>query len=221
MVYEISIPANFTYMFQDWLRIDQRLWQYLRLWNIFRAIHIYKWWTVIFWPFELLLGVLHVLGMSHVLMYCLKTKSTRSLTPEELQIGKLVFGSQMDYQLVRLNPASKIARKLKIAFVTGNQINFDQRMSDRLLVHELTHVFQFQQVGIVYIPRCLKAQHSREGYDIGEVLDHIDILNGLSHLGKLNYEQQAELLETLFVQRNNAALAYNFHRVVNRMNMKV
>lgn len=197
-------------MLLDWLRFDVRLMQWLRLWNVLKAIHIYGWWAILCWPFELILGSLHVFGVSHVLQLLLNGRHARMLSVEEKQIAASIFQDKINYSLVRLNGKSRIARRMRIAFVTGNLINFYRGMSYKLFVHEMTHVFQFQCVGLVYIPRCLMAQYSREGYNFGKVEDHEDILRGESRLSKLNYEQQAEFVETIYAnQEAESILAMN------------
>jgi len=209
------------HMFADWLRFDIRFFQFLSIWNLPKIIRIYGWWTIIFWPFEWMLGLLHLIGFSHVAQPLLKNRSTRRLNEREINIAKSIFGDRLKYDLVSMNGSSRIARRLRIAFVTGNQINFNDKMSEPLLIHELTHIYQYQQVGLVYIPRCLKAQYSREGYNFGEVVDHLDILNGSTGLGKLNYEQQAEFLETLYAQRATYTLASGLSGTFHNLNFTV
>lgn len=172
--------------------------QWLRLWDVSNAIHIYGWWVIVCWPFELVLGSLHVFGLGHIIQILLSNRHTRVLNPTEMSIAHSIFADKINYALVRLHGKSRISKKFRIAFVTANQINFARGMSYNLFIHEMTHVYQYQRVGLVYIPRCLMAQYSREGYDFGTVEQHWDIIRGEAKLNKLNYEQQAEFIETIY-----------------------
>ena len=42
-------------------------------------------------------------------------------------------------------------------------------MQNSILIHELTHVWQFEKMGSVYIPYALIAQQSKMGYNYGGV----------------------------------------------------
>ncbi len=204
-----------------WLKFYKRVRQFFLLFNLPRIIHIYSWMTVVFWPFELVVGILHILGLGHFIQFILQSRKTRKLTSHECEIARSMFGDLIDLDAVRLNPISRIAERMNIAFVTANQVNFNTVMSDALLIHELTHIYQYQQVGLVYIPRCLKAQTSKAGYDFGAIEDHYDILNGQAGLWKLNYEQQAEFLESLYVSRQTNTLLAGVNSSFNSLNFTV
>jgi hypothetical protein len=110
----------------------------------------------------------------------------RSLTPAERADGELVFADTIDWDRVfiatdtptnsiifgiqdwaRNDPASR-------AFVTGNLINFDADdvpIERFTLIHELTHVWQNQNVGPIYLGHAIFAQVAMkdEAYNYGYV----------------------------------------------------
>lgn len=120
--------------------------------------------------------------------------SYRSLTTQEIADGQFVFGDSVDWDTIAIaqegpfndivfgiqnwgneNPSSR-------AFVTGNLINFDVDAAfDRAtLIHEITHVWQNQNIGPVYLAHAIAAQTVGDGYNYGysEAENFIDIPNG-------------------------------------------
>ena len=67
-------------------------------------------------------------------------------------------------------------------------------MQNSLLLHELTHVWQFQQLGAVYIPRALAAQRSVAGYNYGGVSNLSAQLSKDKTIFTFNLEQQADIV---------------------------
>jgi hypothetical protein len=71
-------------------------------------------------------------------------------------------------------------------------------MQNSTLMHELTHVWQFEQMGSVYIPRAIRAQKSKMGYNYGGV----SALKTSREQGKsflsFNLEQQGDIISDYF-----------------------
>jgi hypothetical protein len=90
------------------------------------------------------------------------------------------------------------------AFTTWHTINMpaeghSARSNLDVVVHELTHVLQYERAGTVYMVEALRAQSSTEGYDYGK-LDGLDArLRANQHLASLNREQQASVAEFYFL----------------------
>jgi hypothetical protein len=97
----------------------------------------------------------------------------RSLRPEEIADARTVFGNSLDYDLISLSnedPLNKIIFGIQDfftgnpdsrAFVTGNLINFDpsdNNLDRPTLIHELTHVWQFRELGGIYLAEAIWAQ---------------------------------------------------------------
>lgn len=72
----------------------------------------------------------------------------RPLTPGELRLAKEVFGQSLDLDVVRI---VKTGMPPNAPTTLGNSIRTARSMSRSTLVHELVHVWQFQNGGGAYI----------------------------------------------------------------------
>ena len=124
----------------------------------------------------------------------------RNLNPEELAIVYPIFKNSIPYERIRINENDALfAKRLRIAYANFNHINSYGKLSDRMLVHELVHSWQYNQFGSIYIYKALRAQNSRAGYNYG----------GLSQLKKagqngkgllnFNFEQQGDIIEDYYL----------------------
>ena len=75
-------------------------------------------------------------------------------------------------------------------------------MGDSTLIHELTHVWQYEQIGAVYMPRALRAQFSAKAYDYGGAAALRAFSLKDQDLLAFNLEQQADIVEDYFRIRN-------------------
>lgn len=134
-----------------------------------------------------------VAGFPEALMGSLeRLMGLRRLTGAEIEASRAVHGSSLiNYSAVRVIPSSYFTQLSQMrAFVTCNIIHYpnDQLHLDTCC-HELTHVAQYQAVGIRYIPEALHAQHTG-GYTYGD-------LGVARRQGKtyrdFNREQQAQI----------------------------
>jgi hypothetical protein len=126
----------------------------------------------------------------------------RSLTPGELQKLQRVFGGGINYGPVCLVRLSRFVTTLNgsRAFVTGNTVNLPESdylaiqngRSFSLLVHEMTHVWQFQRKGWGYVAEALWAQSFGDGYDYAKALRQG------TPWKKMNPEQQGQMIEDAF-----------------------
>ena len=129
--------------------------------------------------------------------------NTRRFTKREIALARSVFGETIDYQKVRLDEKSFIGcRQFRFAYVGFYFINSWGKLSDPVLIHELVHVWQYQRLGSVYIPRALWAQQTPEGYNYGG----ISALKKATEQGKaltdFNYEQQGDIVADYFALKN-------------------
>ena len=123
---------------------------------------------------------------------------TRPLDEREKALARSVFGSSIDYAKVRLDERSRIGcRRYGFVYVGFFYINSWGKISDPVLIHELVHVWQYQQVGSVYIPRALRAQRTPAGYNYGGA----EALRTKKTLADFNYEQQADIVADYFCLR--------------------
>lgn len=123
----------------------------------------------------------------------------RSLTPGERALLDRVFDGALDFEpiVVREN-LSGLLNVSRRAFVIENTIHLPMpphAAPPHLLVHEATHVWQFQHGGHAYIADSIVAQTFGDGYELEKGL-----LQG-RRWHELNCEQQATLIEHAWVQR--------------------
>jgi type VI secretion system secreted protein VgrG len=86
---------------------------------------------------------------------------TRSLNETELQLAEKIFASSVDFEEVRINEGGPLTW-VYIGVTTGYTISFPRGEYDfnapkdqALLMHELTHVWQYERIGISYMFRAL------------------------------------------------------------------
>jgi hypothetical protein len=125
---------------------------------------------------------------------------TRGLTDAEVAASASVHGPDLiPYARVRVHegsPLSRLASRFTgapTAVATGRVIHLPPGpVSLALMVHELTHVLQYERVGAIYMYLSLVAQQGA-GYDYGEVAGRL--------YGEFNPEQQATICEDCYVAR--------------------
>lgn len=76
-------------------------------------------------------------------------------------------------------------------------------MDDSTLIHELVHVWQYEQLGADYIPESLSAQLSNEGYDFGSDEGLRNRLEHCQGLTSFNFEQQAAIVEEYYNKKTD------------------
>ena len=127
------------------------------------------------------------------------TKRARPMTDREIIIARSVFGDNIAYTRVRLDERAYWGpRKGSFCYVSCNTINSWGILPDAVLIHELMHIWQYQHLGIVYIPRALAAQFSAEGYNYGGATALYEAIKQDKHLLDFNYEQQADIIEDYY-----------------------
>jgi hypothetical protein len=123
-------------------------------------------------------------------------KSTGTLTNEEILTGKSIFKNKIDWNVVMHDKNAWSAKpRICLAYVSFNTINSRQNLPDDILIHELTHVWQYQNFGAGYIVNALAAQKSLERYNYAYYTDWSDTPEFLH----FNAEQQADLVQDYFL----------------------
>ncbi|MFN7116161.1 MAG: hypothetical protein ACK4TA_05140 [Saprospiraceae bacterium] len=126
-------------------------------------------------------------------------KRARPLTEHEIGIARSIFGDSLAYERVRVDERAYWGpRKGNFCYVSCYTINSWGIMPDSILIHELTHVWQYQHLGSVYIPRALSAQFTAEGYNYGGVKALRAAMQNGKTLLDFNYEQQADIIEDYY-----------------------
>ncbi|MBX2926819.1 MAG: DUF4157 domain-containing protein [Saprospiraceae bacterium] len=189
-------------------RLGNQLWEgvkSLKPWSL-------SWWKSLgkaatwkefgYWLGEFAIYGLETLGigeMYETLMDFVKF-NTRPLTGAEIAVAKTVFGNSIDYNLVRVDERAILGPSwTKRAYVSFHTINNWGTVSPELLIHELTHVWQYQKMGAMYMPRAIHAQKAG-GYNYGGIpaLE----ANKNKGISAFNLEQQGDILEDYYKIKN-------------------
>lgn len=98
----------------------------------------------------------------------LSEQTSRSMTEWEIGEARTVFGSAIDYADVTVEHGSISSELFAVGGrprTVGNTVSIPEERSVEmpLLIHELTHVWQYQKSGWTYAPKALWAQ-ATEGY---------------------------------------------------------
>ncbi|MGB4959093.1 MAG: hypothetical protein WBO36_06420 [Saprospiraceae bacterium] len=150
-----------------------------------------------------IMDVIAIPEMYQFLLRCIKW-NTRKLNEEELAIGKSVFGETLRYDLIRIDDKARFGtKKIALAYVSFNTINYIRKIKSEIFVHELVHVWQFQYFGSIYIARAIEAQRSKEGYDYGGTPHLYKVMLNQGKLTDFNFEQQADIIEDYYKAMKN------------------
>lgn len=123
-------------------------------------------------------------------------RGIRKLNDSERQLAMQIFGHNVQYNRVLINANAKlISHRYASAFVTFNTINYHMSITNSIFIHEMTHIWQYQHFGSIYIAKALKAQQSNEGYDYGGTEGLYHAFNKGKKLTDFNFEQQADIIE--------------------------
>jgi len=132
---------------------------------------------------------------------------TSRLTGAEITTAASVLGqNSIRYEAVRIANGGVLGFAFKLnggrAFTLFHTLNLPgsgnhSRENLSLLVHELVHVYQFETVGIRYIPEALLAQR-REGYDYGSWQALVEARGRGEGLDTFNREQQAQIAQDYY-----------------------
>jgi hypothetical protein len=119
----------------------------------------------------------------------------RTLTDIEILRGHKMFEHTLDFSLVLIDKHSvPVQRGFAFAFVTFNTINCFRPIPADVFIHELTHVWQYQNFGAGYIAAALYAQKTPAGYNYA----FADGWHLSEHLLDFNAEQQADLVQDAY-----------------------
>ncbi|MCL2626609.1 MAG: hypothetical protein FWD46_07335 [Cystobacterineae bacterium] len=129
----------------------------------------------------------------------------RSLKPEEIEKLRSIYGDSIDYSQVVIKEGNLgvIGMAAKVPFVVGNTIYVpaDYELDEGTLVHEMMHVWQYQNGGIDYMAKAVYAQTWGASDPFGRHTGYYyekDVAEG-KPFEKLSPEQQAALIERAVV----------------------
>ena len=122
----------------------------------------------------------------------------RGLSEAELRVLEPIYGASVDFSRVEIREGVRgPVNASRRAFVIENSMCLPRGylpLPTRVLVHELCHVWQFQNGGHAYIGDSVHAQMFGDGYQL-----ETGLLQG-KRWPELNAEQQATLVEASFMQ---------------------
>ncbi|MBL7813432.1 MAG: hypothetical protein JNL70_00405 [Saprospiraceae bacterium] len=122
--------------------------------------------------------------------------NSRFLTKIEIDRAEKIFKNALYYALIMVDKRSlPVKRGFAHAYVTFNTVNSWRPIRADVFIHELVHVWQYQQFGAGYIAAALAAQRSPAGYDY-------TFTEGwhMASFFDLNAEQQAEFVQDFYLQ---------------------
>ncbi len=120
-------------------------------------------------------------------------KPGRTLTAAEIAKLRAIYGDAIDYDQVRIKTGNAGLFSLNDRpFVLGNTIYMkDSDLGGATLVHELVHVWQYQNGGSDYLGEALWSQEYGKGYDWQQSVPG-------TPWAELEPEQQAAFIEALY-----------------------
>jgi hypothetical protein len=166
------------------------------------------WIAFIEWLSTRILELAEMLGVGEILetLADFIKFNTRKLTAAEVVKAGRVFGTSINFDLVRIDTGALSVSLIKRLagysqareFTTLHTINGAGGIADDTLIHELTHVWQYQQSGAIYAFQALHAQSTPEGYDYGGLPALKDAKRAGKGITSFNREQQAQIVEDFY-----------------------
>ena len=130
--------------------------------------------------------------------------NTRALSGSETSIAENVFGTSIDLGLVRVDEHAVLGPAFTgRAYTAFHTISNWGALPAATLVHELTHVWQYQQSGAIYMAQAIHAQ-----MQFGSAAYDFDVheLRSAKHDGRnilsFNREKQAQIVEDFYRIKN-------------------
>lgn len=160
------------------------------------------WWT------EMVFHLLDVMGIScaYDVLANLVKPSSRGLTEEERKLGLSIFGESINWDLVRIDERAVVGcKQYHFAYVSFFTINSWGKLPADVLIHELVHILQYQQLGGIYIVRALHAQRSLMGYDYGGEANLVQQKALGRGIWDFNLEQQADIVSDYYRLKHGLA----------------
>jgi hypothetical protein len=132
----------------------------------------------------------------------------RALSEDELKAASLVLGANaIGYSAVRVADGRLLRLVFKLnkrrPFTTFHTINIHDPGTHSsqylaIIAHELTHVYQFETIGSIYIWQALRAQRS-DGYNYGGWQQLEKDWSKGRHFRDYNREQQGQIVQDYYI----------------------
>ena len=177
--------------------------------------------------------------------------SIRPLFAWEIQESKKVFGRHLHYEKVRIHECTtwpdrinQIGLRLKRmpvvkthnAITLGNHLYFPIRMlrtpvaADHpefykmgWFIHELTHAWQYQQMGWIYLYKALSAQMrlGAKAYDFGGEKGLLEGLQKNWNLDHYNLEQQGDILRSYYERISSGKTTHAWDPLIREIQQSI
>ncbi len=194
----------------EWIKASQQ--HNMRDWARYKAGRFFDWWH------HLLTQIFDLFGGPELAQFLihLVTKTT-PLTADETQIiGSILGPKALRFGEVRVVEGGLFDLVFKLngnlAFATWHTINLPRtgrhtRANLPIVVHELTHVYQYEQVGTRYLGEAIYMliKTKRDCYNYGGMVGLVDACSvGLCYRD-YNREQQAKITQDYFYYREKGS----------------
>ena len=97
--------------------------------------------------------------------------------------------------------AAIACKRQHIYYVSFFTINAWGAFRPDIFIHEMMHIWQYQQLGAVYIPQALLAQRTELGYNYGGLPPLQEAMQADNGFAPFNLEQQADIVSDYFCLR--------------------
>ena len=171
---------------------------------------------LVHWWYRLLMQTFDVLGGPEIGQFLMHfITHTTPLTPAERAIAEEVLGQNaMRYQDVRVAEGGLMDWVFRwngnLAFTTWHTVNFPRngrhtRHNHPILVHELTHVYQYERIGSRYLGEAIYMliKTKRDCYRYGGVDGLLAARQDGQCYRDYNREQQAQIVQDYFARRQD------------------
>lgn len=126
--------------------------------------------------------------------------NSRPLNAEEKSAALSVFGSSIEYNLIRVDEAAVIGPAFSgRAYTSFHTINSWGREPVDVMIHELTHVWQYEHAGAIYMPQAIHAQVWGEGYVYKGAAGLRKAQTEGKGFSSFNREQQAQIVQDFYL----------------------
>jgi hypothetical protein len=122
--------------------------------------------------------------------------NTRTLTSAEIASAKKIFGGTIALDRVRLDERAVLGPAFSgRAYTSFHTINSWGALSDDVLIHELTHVWQYERFGAIYMPQAIHAQIWGDKYEYHGAAGLRAKQAAGEKFSSFNREQQAQIVQ--------------------------
>ena len=141
------------------------------------------------------------LGEAYETLMDLAKFNTRKMSGEEIAVASRVFGGAIDFERVRIDERAVGPLVTERPYTSFHTINdWSSTLDQSTLIHELTHVWQYEQSGAIYMPQALHQQFTRgdDAYNYKGVPGLQAAKAAGTSLTSFGREEQAQIVEDYF-----------------------